>query len=163
MKRVLPIIACMAVCCFFYSCASIIPGWIQSETYGKGSLDSGASFFLRKVQIERSIDGESLERELGALLPLELGRIGFTEARNEKNADYCVEIYGYEREYFQGYAGKRSIKLEIKFYLPGQDQSFLSAHAWSDGSGNLLETGVLRNLVLSLVKCVADKTTGKKS
>jgi len=156
------LVACTFFCFLVCSCATIVPGWIQSETYGKGMLAYRSSFFLREPEVERSVDARTLERELAVLLPLELGRLGFSVVPEESAADYSVAVYGYEREYFRGYAGKRSIKLEIEFFLPGAARSFLSAHAWSDGSGNLLETGVLRNLVLRLAKCIAGKTTGRK-
>jgi len=162
MRHRVTVLVCTASCCLLLSCASVVPGWIRSEVYGKGSLCYGASFILQSVQIERSVDAQSLERELAALVPLELGRLGFTQAGEESNADYVIKVYGYEREYFQGYKGKRAAKVELEFFLAGNLQSFLSVHAWMGSEGNLLLTGTLKRLVMALVYKVSNKITGRK-
>jgi len=102
------------------------------------------------VSVDRKIDGGSIERELGRLVPLVLVERGFVPLRGDQNAALVVDISAVEREYSVGWQTERSIVLDVQ--LRFSNAPTLYGRALAGGRHTLADSSDLTALLRSAIQ-----------
>jgi hypothetical protein len=85
------------------------------------------SIRLIGVSVDRGGGRDSLEREIAGLAPLLFWKYGYRVLSGDEQADYEAEIQAREREYSSGWRIKRSLALELRVWIAGNEPERRSA------------------------------------
>ncbi|MDR1930560.1 MAG: hypothetical protein LBQ44_08035 [Treponema sp.] len=159
-----PVFIC--VFCLITACSTFdVPiasgqGWSGPET--RRNVFPGGRVRIGTVKADKGSDWNSLEREIGGLLPLLLLERGYVPV--EGGADYRIDTVVIEREYPSGWTTKRSLSTEIRIWKEDGGAPLASAgRAVLSGKKSLASSKTLTRLLkLALSKALAglDRSAG---
>jgi hypothetical protein len=145
MKKLLWLCAALVL---YSSCAAFPPifphqeAWSSAGTFGRGTMAVGT------ISVDSITGWDSLEKEIGGLLPLLLVEKGYVPPDTETKADFTADVSLIEREYMEGWKTKRSLSVEVR--IRGAGDAILSAgRAMLSGNKSFASSNVTNVLLRS--------------
>ncbi|MDR2865525.1 MAG: hypothetical protein LBV68_07955 [Spirochaetaceae bacterium] len=110
----------------------------QTKTWISGDNFSAAKkLALGKIDIDKIGGGWSVEREIAGILPLIFLEHDYVFLQEGEHADYLVDVYAVERDYYDGWKSKKSIAIEVVFgLLPGATEETAVSSSAQELTGN---------------------------